>query len=144
MLLVRENYIYLSLFFERYGDHRDLHVLTHSFPTRRSSDLEFGQRRGGHRLAAKEGYGDAGIQFLIHQHGDEFVALHRGKDRPRGLDALRHMAAEIGRASCRERVCQSVYISVVAVSLNQKTQTTTTLVKYTPASCTPGTEPHAK
>src|SRR3546814_19203788 len=28
---------------------------------------------------------------------------------------------EIGRASCRERVCQSVYISVVAVSLNKKT-----------------------
>src|SRR3546814_6167560 len=27
-------------FFERYGDHRDLHVLTHSFPTRRSSDLD--------------------------------------------------------------------------------------------------------
>src|SRR3546814_2951904 len=32
----------LNLFcflFERYGDHRDLHVLTHAFPTRRSSDL---------------------------------------------------------------------------------------------------------
>src|SRR3546814_20486376 len=28
-----------SFFFEVYGDHRDLHVLTHSFPTRRSSDL---------------------------------------------------------------------------------------------------------
>src|SRR3546814_18884449 len=28
-----------SLFFLCYGDHRDLHVLTHSFPTRRSSDL---------------------------------------------------------------------------------------------------------
>src|SRR3546814_11646992 len=26
-------------FFEGYGDHRDLHVLTHSSPTRRSSDL---------------------------------------------------------------------------------------------------------
>src|SRR3546814_4807576 len=26
-------------FFECYGDHRDLHVLTHSFPTLRSSDL---------------------------------------------------------------------------------------------------------
>src|SRR3546814_21003809 len=26
--------------FECYGDHRDLHVLTHSFPTRRSSDLD--------------------------------------------------------------------------------------------------------
>src|SRR3546814_12417947 len=25
--------------FYGYGDHRDLHVLTHSFPTRRSSDL---------------------------------------------------------------------------------------------------------
>src|SRR3546814_11198727 len=26
-------------FFSVYGDHRSLHVLTHSFPTRRSSDL---------------------------------------------------------------------------------------------------------
>src|SRR3546814_12461073 len=26
-------------FFRGYGDHRDLHVLTHSFPTRRSADL---------------------------------------------------------------------------------------------------------
>src|SRR3546814_15205325 len=32
-----------------------------------------------------------------------------------GLDGV-----EIGRASCRERVCQSVYIAVVAVSLKQK------------------------
>src|SRR3546814_6008856 len=30
---------YVVLCFEGYGDHRDLHVLTHSFPTRRSSDL---------------------------------------------------------------------------------------------------------
>src|SRR3546814_7617913 len=29
----------LVLFFYGYVDHRDLHVLTHSFPTRRSSDL---------------------------------------------------------------------------------------------------------
>src|SRR3546814_4842428 len=33
-------------FFIGSGDHRDLHVLTHSFPTRRSSDLgAFGSRR---------------------------------------------------------------------------------------------------
>src|SRR3546814_15953881 len=32
----------VSIFFEGYGDHRDLHVLTHSFPTRRSSDLTKG------------------------------------------------------------------------------------------------------
>src|SRR3546814_11862846 len=31
--------IYSIFFFSLYGDHRDLHVLTHSFPTRRSSDL---------------------------------------------------------------------------------------------------------
>src|SRR3546814_12949448 len=28
-----------NFFFYGYGDHRDLHVLTHSFPTRRASDL---------------------------------------------------------------------------------------------------------
>src|SRR3546814_14813306 len=35
-------YVFLMIvifFFYVYGDHRDLHVLTHSFPTRRSSDL---------------------------------------------------------------------------------------------------------
>src|SRR6056297_539602 len=30
---------YFFFFFYWYGAHRDLHVLTHSFPTRRSSDL---------------------------------------------------------------------------------------------------------
>src|SRR3546814_8223775 len=29
----------MFVLFSCYGDHRDLHVLTHSFPTRRSSDL---------------------------------------------------------------------------------------------------------
>src|SRR3546814_10032997 len=31
----------LCFFFYCYGDHRDLHVLTHTFPTRRSSDLQY-------------------------------------------------------------------------------------------------------
>src|SRR3546814_16239735 len=31
--------IYYLFFVDGYRDHRDLHVLTHSFPTRRSSDL---------------------------------------------------------------------------------------------------------
>src|SRR3546814_978888 len=35
------------MFLYRYGDHRDLHVLTHSFPTRRSSDLPEVIERGG-------------------------------------------------------------------------------------------------
>src|SRR3546814_4915644 len=33
------DYIFFFFFFLGYGDHRVLHVLTHSFPTRRSSDL---------------------------------------------------------------------------------------------------------
>src|SRR3546814_15585456 len=32
----------VRFFFEWYSDHRDLHVLAHSFPTRRSSDLTIG------------------------------------------------------------------------------------------------------
>src|SRR3546814_5166559 len=34
----------MFFFFEWTGEHRDLHVLTHSFPTRRSSDLNITQR----------------------------------------------------------------------------------------------------
>src|SRR3546814_19741458 len=46
-------FIYIFFFFYGSGDHRDLPVLTHSFPTRRSSDLgrigadERDRRRGG-------------------------------------------------------------------------------------------------
>src|SRR3546814_11840044 len=34
------DYIFFFFFFYGYGDHRVLHVLTHAFPTRRSSDLQ--------------------------------------------------------------------------------------------------------
>src|SRR3546814_8299544 len=45
--------ICLSLFFFYcYGHHRDLHVLTHSFPTRRSSDRPVEQRGGKRRRPA--------------------------------------------------------------------------------------------
>src|SRR3546814_17193692 len=39
--------------------------------------------------------------------------------RPEGLSSLHQQPFEIGRASCRERVCQYVSISVVAVSLKK-------------------------
>src|SRR3546814_20296883 len=39
-MLISYNYSCLCVFFFEFcGDHLDLHVLTHSFPTRRSSDL---------------------------------------------------------------------------------------------------------
>src|SRR3546814_1085628 len=52
-------------FFSLYGDHRYLHVLTHSFPTRRSSDLDRSargldvalRRRGGRRVRRRLGQG---------------------------------------------------------------------------------------
>src|SRR3546814_16626074 len=47
--------------------------------------------------------------------------LHGGL-RPESLPdrAVPQTAREIGRASCRERVCQYVYISLVSVTLKQK------------------------
>src|SRR3546814_12980929 len=39
MSIEDEGSVDLLVFFYRSGDHRNLHVLTHSFPTRRSSDL---------------------------------------------------------------------------------------------------------
>src|SRR3546814_1512630 len=41
-------------------------------------------------------------------------------DFPNIGDQHAYALEEIGRASCRERVCQYVYISVVAVSLKKK------------------------
>src|SRR3546814_16541823 len=43
----------------------------------------------------------------------------------RYIDDVALRMAKIGRASCRERVCQYVEISVVAVSLKQKTNVIT-------------------
>src|SRR3546814_10106938 len=42
-----------GFFFYRSGDHRDLHVLTHAFPTRRSSDLLAAVAQGGYLSAER-------------------------------------------------------------------------------------------
>src|SRR3546814_15115165 len=42
--------VLLVVFFYLYGYHRDLHVLTHSFPTRRSSDLACAVTFGAHLI----------------------------------------------------------------------------------------------
>src|SRR3546814_11731019 len=56
-------------------------------------------------------------------------AVDRGADRgaeflmfAEQLHILGQSLGTIGRASCRERVCQYVYVSVVAVSLKKKTR----------------------
>src|SRR3546814_17616399 len=44
-------YYYRSFMFCMYSVHRDLHVLTHSFPTRRSSALQEQRRQEVNRIA---------------------------------------------------------------------------------------------
>src|SRR3546814_13528239 len=51
------------------------------------------------------------------------IVVHPNLQKKRGvaLEVIRQMdEITIGRASCRDRVCQNVYISVVAVSLKKK------------------------
>src|SRR3546814_14471925 len=57
--------------------------------------------------------------------GRGFV-LHSTDYMRQGSVAIDDSIGKIGRESCRERVCQYVEISVVAVSLKKKTQERTT------------------
>src|SRR3546814_19840667 len=109
-------------FFEGSGDHRDLHVLTHSFPTRRSSDLTLpsayaivNPHRHDESIEGQElrNLCTAGLAFML------VTAVNR-ELRTAGwyenftapalmsLMDLVALGTEIGRASCRERVCQYV------------------------------------
>src|SRR3546814_12477099 len=58
------------------------------------------------------------------QHRPGMGDLGQGRGRRRAQSLRRrirpHQLRKIGRASCRERVCQYVSISVVAVSLKKK------------------------
>src|SRR3546814_14518878 len=62
---------------------------------------------------------------LIILGGRRAIAMDRySEKRPSttcALVQLSSLSVQIGRASCRERVCQYVLISVVAVSLHKKT-----------------------
>src|SRR3546814_5664258 len=67
---------FLYCFVEGYGPHRDLHVQTHTFPTRRSSELAHGPRAPGHRPHV------AGAT-----HGED----RHGGDVPAERDRVRHL-----------------------------------------------------
>src|SRR3546814_15243006 len=98
-----------------------------------SSDLSIGMslsvRKGKH-------YTEVNYDFMHKTMDISAISLHRVLQTALKKDALNewgsvvaltYIAAQrvfpdykIGRASCRERVCQYVYISVVAVSLKKK------------------------
>src|SRR3546814_19183143 len=87
-----------------------------------SSDLYgFRDYRGGGRSSAREtamrvAAGTIARKYLGERLG---IKLYGGVEQIGPIRAER-FDWEIGRASCRERVCQYVSISVVAVSLKKK------------------------
>src|SRR3546814_20771131 len=106
------------LFVEVYSHQRDLHVLTHSFPTRRSSDLP--ERRCGRRRQYLRS--DRGLQvaFTIHR-GRPFrpIPLPRTAYRTGVLvsqyseTSLRH-AELVGHGFCRRRLTTEVKFDSMA------------------------------
>src|SRR3546814_10502520 len=56
--------VLIVFFFLGYGDHRDLHVLTHSFPTRRSSDLKAANLRADGYMLGLSGPGHAALRMM--------------------------------------------------------------------------------
>src|SRR3546814_15621143 len=69
------------------------------------------------------------LNHLMHRHGGNLLGRqevqqlldHVGKEAPKLIeDLVPKTISQIGRASCRERVCQYVYILVVAVRIKKK------------------------
>src|SRR3546814_15661034 len=83
---------------------------------------------GEQRLAALHMVGQIMVEMVAHRIFDQPRRLRTGQPvlrlalelRVADEDRQHDLRREIGRASCRERVCQYVYISVVAVSLKQQ------------------------
>src|SRR3546814_17361447 len=110
-------------FYEWYDNHLDLHVLTNSFPTRLSSVLAETPSSPGRRsynqrhivlAARREAQLRGVIDQLVHRDRDE-IHQHDLGHRTHANNRRTHCRAqdgllrnEIGRASCRERVCQYV------------------------------------
>src|SRR3546814_20474206 len=65
----------LLCFFKGYGDHRDLHVLTHSFPTRRSSDLSDQVYEEGLRHGRCFRHGNLFYNGAADGEGDRFTRM---------------------------------------------------------------------
>src|SRR3546814_19196076 len=104
------------LFFEGYCDQRDLHVLTHSFPTRRSADQPgdpttlnrlYGRAKGKPLRAGQQELSDGLLpQIAVPAEGAVTAEALFGYDRPLhfeiGFGGGEHMAAradmQIGRA----------------------------------------------
>src|SRR3546814_17794225 len=89
----------MFFFFECYGEHRDLHALTHSVPTRRSSDLEAASRRGASFVAVNCGAIPRELlesELFGHEKGAFTGALQTRKGRFEAADGGTIFLDEIG------------------------------------------------
>src|SRR3546814_20345197 len=87
-----------------------------------------GEDGGVHALGVEDLQLDQQVEVRHRQarDGQEQPRLDPGADiDQRILAEIGQVHEQIGRASCRKRVCHYVYISVVAVSLKIKTKTIT-------------------
>src|SRR3546814_3436306 len=84
---------YLFFFFELYVDHRALHVLTHSFPTRRSSDLFLGSKNGISLLG-----GSAGTSVRLRIDGNGSIGIGQAPPSTSAIGIHVMDASWIGRA----------------------------------------------
>src|SRR3546814_13707383 len=93
--------MYYYVVFSCYGDHRDLHVLTHSFPTRRSSDLPR-DAEGLRRLKAM-GFSDKRLAYLALQSANLQPGTRTATARGSGLihEAVKAMTGGVTEAEVR-------------------------------------------
>src|SRR3546814_13629290 len=102
-------------------------VLFRSLALAEPERIERGREMPAHAIGADQHHrADRIVGGALDLGGGERGARLGGGGLHRDLHLLRierggQVVAEIGRASCRERVCRSVWISVVAVSSNKKT-----------------------
>src|SRR3546814_17147981 len=100
-----------------------LHLVVDAMHAMQPATMLFAYRRTGPRRSALIATTHVGARAEVAAGGADQHHLQRWRVAEviqRGIEQAHHLAGEIGRASCRERVCQYVYISVVAVSLKKK------------------------
>src|SRR3546814_10777637 len=101
-----DNIVLLLDFFERYDGHQDLHVLTHSFPTRRSSDLHGAERNAansGRHMAPERERGNAGcLRSYRAREG-------RPEDHTYELQSIMRSSYAVFSLKKKNRIYQSIY-----------------------------------
>src|SRR3546814_4234539 len=117
--------LWFYFFFECYADHRDLHCLTHSFPTRRSADLRYILQREVRVALLDTGQGEG------ERHGVDpfrFVGLAALPASGSAAWSMRRCSSGSGRPSRAAQAstpsswrCRSSCISAVGRSLRSAT-----------------------